>query len=145
MSKSGILVVKYFKNNQLYSSQVFSPATSFVNKQAVGQNTSVTGYWGLNLVFDSKDGWVLKVNGRKRALSFDQKINLEYKFTAVIEKQPVTNIKLGAVEAEKIQKIQVVVLDSKNQYVHSDILPNKRSQKFNFAGTKLKIQRPQSF
>ncbi len=149
MSKSrildGILIVKYYKKNELYSSQVLSPSTCLEQKKVVGKATPIdTGYWGLNLVFDGKDGWTVKVNGRKRAFAFDSKITLDDKVTAVIEKQPVYDIKLGDVVAEKVQKIQIVVLDSKNQYVFSDILPNKKNQKFTYSGISIKIPRPTS-
>lgn len=145
MSKNGILVVKYFKNGELYSSQLMSPAECQVEKQVVGLKAKPsTGFWGLNLNFEDKAGWTVSVNGRKRVLSFGKKILLADKMTATIELKPETPIKLGNTEPEKVQKIQIVVLNKKNQYVFSDILPNKRSQKFSFAGTQIKIQRPTS-
>ncbi len=149
MKKTGILestlIVKYYKKNELYSSQVFNPAQHMEEKQVVGAKAMPDkGFWGLDLSFDKKAGWVVKVNNRKRALSLDSKIALADKMTAVIEEQPDFAIKLGEVEAQKIQKIQVVVLNSKNQYVFSDILPNKNSQKFSYSGIKLKITKPSS-
>ncbi len=143
MSKNGVLIVKYYKKGELYSSQVMAPSDYLVEKQVVGLKAlPTTGFWGLNLNFDAKTGWIIAVNGRKRALSLGTKITLADKVTAIIELKPETTIKLGSIEAEKIQKIQVVVLNSKNQYVFSDILPNKKIQKFSYAGIKLKISRP---
>ena len=145
MSKNGILIVKYYKKGDLYSSQLMSPNDYLVEKQVVGlKNKPSHCFFGLDLSFDPKSGWQVSVNGRKRALSLGSKIALADKVTAVIEQKPETPIKLGSIEAEKVQKIQVVVLSSKNQYVFSDILPNKKIQKFSYAGTKLKIKRPLS-
>lgn len=139
------LIVKYYKKNELYSSQVFTATEHFEQKQTVGgRPLRESGFWGLNLTFDKKTGWNVKINGRKRALSLESKINLSDKMVAVIEKQPQVMIKLGEVEPQKVQKIQVVVLSSKNQYVFSDVLPNVKSQKFTYAGTKIKILRPTS-
>lgn len=143
MSKSGILIVKYYKKNELYSSQVMTPTEQAVQKQVVGQiNSPDSGFFGLDLSFEQKGGWVLSVNGRKRALSLGTKITLADKMTAVIELKKETPIKLGNSGPERVLKTQVVVLDSKNQYVFSDILPNKRIQKFSYSGIKLKINRP---
>jgi hypothetical protein len=144
MIKNGILIVKYYKKGELYSSQVLNPSQCLVQKQAVGQKSQTSGYWGLNLNFEPKTGWLMTVNGRKRVLSDGSKVTLSDKMTAQIELKPLAEIKLGKVEAEKIQKIQVVVLDSKNQYVFSDVLPNKKSQKFKFANIKVKINKPAS-
>lgn len=140
-----VLIVKYYKKNELYSSQVFTPSEHLEQKQVVGgKSTPDSGFWGLNLSFDKKTGWTVKVNNRKRALALDSKITLADKMTAVIEQQPELDIKLGDVEPLKVQKIQVVVLNSKNQYVFSDILPNKKSQKFSYSGIKIKIAKPSS-
>lgn len=145
MSKNEILIVKYYKNSQLYSSQVMNPSERMAEKQVVGQKVKLdSGFWGLNLNYDVKKGWEATVNGRKRVLSFGKKMALSDGISAVIEVKPVTDIKLGKSDVEKVQKIQVVVLDKSNQYVFSDILPNKRTQKFKFAGIKLKIQKPES-
>ncbi len=145
MSKNEILIVKYYKDKTLYSSQVLSPSENMVEKQVVGQKeTGGSGYWGLNLNFDPKSGWIVSVKNRKRALKLKSKIALANKVTAIIEYQSIKPIDLGEVEPEKVKKIQVVVLNSKNQYIFSDILPNKRIQKFNFAGARLKIKRPLS-
>lgn len=141
--KNPILVVKYFKKDALYTTQILTPNTE--SAIAVGQNSKVSnGFFGVDFSFNQdKQTWDLWVNAKKRVLSTDKKIKVSDSVSIMISEPPRLNVAPLTVDKGTVRKIQVKVLDAKGGYIESDLLPNKRKQTYKFAQTKLKISRPE--
>lgn len=140
--KNKILVVKYYKKDVLYTTQILAPNSE--TAVAVGQTSKVNnGFFGADFSFDeTKGSWNLWVNARKRVISLDKKIKVSDDISIVINEPPQYKIAPLDVESGVIKKIQVKVLDASGEYIESDVLPYRRRQIFKFGQSKVKIRRP---
>lgn len=88
MTKNKSLVVKYFKRDVLYTTQILSPnAESAI---AVGQNSKLNnGFFGTDFSYDdSKGAWGFWVNAKKRVLALDKKIKVSDEISIVVSEPP---------------------------------------------------------
>lgn len=147
--KDRVLIVKFFKKGECttFASQVLS--ASDCEKKVSGRVLS-KAYWGTDFTYDKMKGWSLKVEGKDRKFSVNGKLSVNSNISLSVHTQEKTNLASSSKsvnldqEGSMVPKIHVLVQNSRGNYMHSDILRNRRTQKVKFAGQTFKVKRPKS-